>query len=103
MMRLRLSRNAAAVCAATLLAGCAGKQHPEPPEPPVRTVTVTVAQPVPCPALAQLGPEPAYPDTDEAIQKAGNLAERAKLYATGRKMRIERLAKYAAAALGCVF
>lgn len=87
---------------ATLAAGCK-TTPPEPSEPSVRVVEVKVPQPVPCPALVALGPEPVYPDTDEAIRAASNIAERAKLVATGRLMRIQRLAEYAAAKTGCIF
>lgn len=91
-----------AILAATGLAGCATTPH-EPPEPVVRTVEVKVAQPVPCPALAELGPEPDYPDTDEAIRNAAGVGDLAKLYAQGRLMRAQRLSEYAAAKVGCIF
>lgn len=91
-----------AILSATALAGCATVPK-EPSEPLVRTVEVKVAQPVPCPALAQLGPEPAYPDTDAAIIAAPSAGARAKLYVSGRLMRIQRLAEYSAAALACNF
>lgn len=91
-----------AALAAPVLAGCATTPH-EPPEPVVRTVEVKVAQPVPCPALEALGPEPDYPDTDEALRNAPGVGDLAKLYAQGRLMRVQRLAEYAAAKVGCVF
>lgn len=76
------------------------------PKSPVNRLnvqTVQVSVPIPCPALSSLGPEPAYPDTDEAIQSARNIAERALLYATGRALRIQRLNEYQAAAKACDF
>jgi hypothetical protein len=59
--------------------------------------------PVPCPALSSLGPEPVYPDTDEAIRSARNVAERVLLYAAGRVLRIQRLNEYQTAAKACDF
>jgi hypothetical protein len=102
-MRLRPVYGALlALLAATLAAGCATAPSDR-PEPVVRVVETKVPQPVPCPALAQLGPEPAYPDTDQAITNAPSIGARAKLYVAGRKMRIQRLAEYAAASLACQF
>lgn len=89
--------------AAMLLATGCGHMQVEPPAVPVQTITVKEQVPVPCKALVDLGPEPDYPDTDAAIKAAPNVAERARLYATGRAMRVERLAKYAAAKISCVF
>lgn len=83
------------------LAGCAAKQ--ERPQPVIQTVETKVAVPVPCPALAALGDEPSYPDTDEAIASAATIGELAALYAKGRVMRIQRLAEYAATKATCVF
>lgn len=82
---------AAAACATT------------PTEPEVRTVEVVVTKPVPCPALAALGPEPSYPDTNEAIRAAATLADRALLVMTGRVQRIQRLLEYEAAKAACDF
>lgn len=72
-------------------------------EPEVRTVEVKVPTPVPCPALERLGPEPAYPDTDAAIQGAATIGDLAALYAAGRKLRVQRLAEYFAAKTSCIF
>jgi hypothetical protein len=91
-----------AALAALLLSACAGRPQSL-PEPVVRTVTVKVATPVPCPALEALGPEPAYPDTDEAIAAAGTIGTLASLYAKGRLVRAQRLAEYIAAATACKF
>lgn len=102
-MRLRTIQNAALGLAAALLAGGCATAPSEPSEPQIRTVTVHVPQPIPCPALAQLGDEPEYPDTDAAIRAADNVAELAFLFATGRKLRIQRLKEYEAAATACNF
>lgn len=72
-------------------------------EPEVRVQEVKVATPVPCGALEALGPEPVYPDTDEAIASAGTVGQLAALYAQGRKLRAERLALYAVAKVSCIF
>lgn len=88
-------------CALLALAGCA---HPKSlPEPLVRTVTVKVATPVPCQALEALGPEPAYPDTDDAIANAATIGQLAALYAKGRAMRVQRLLEYGVAKSSCIF
>lgn len=91
----------APILALILLAGCAGRQPVL--EPEIRTVEVKVAQPVPCPALERLGPEPGYPDTSDAIAKAETIGDLAALYAAGRILRIQRLAEYSAAKAGCIF
>lgn len=88
-----------ALCAA--LAACSAATPP--PEPAIRTVEVKVQVPVPCPALVALGQEPAYADTDSAIQAAQGVGELAKLYATGRVQRMKRLAEYIAVKSACVF
>jgi hypothetical protein len=69
------------------------------PQPIVRTVTVNV--PVPCPALVELGPEPAYVDTDNALRAAPDLFSRVKLLLQGRLTKTARLAQYAAAKASC--
>lgn len=92
------------LCLMLLLALAACAHAPaEPVEPQVRTQTVNVAVPVPCKALVELGPEPEYPDTPEAIQQAETIADVAVLYAQGRAMRVQRLAAYAVAKAACVF
>lgn len=102
MTRRAISRAVLTLAAGVVaLTGC--KTLEDGPEPAVRTVEVTILQPVPCPALAALGAEPAYPDTDEAIRAAANMAERAFLVMTGRKMRIQRLVEFHAAAAACDF
>ncbi len=87
---------------AVLLSGCAGRPQSV-PEPIVRAVTVKVATPVPCPALDALGPEPEYPDTDQAIAAAPSIGPLAALYAKGRAMRVQRLLEYATARAACAF
>lgn len=88
-----------ALAAATLAAGCKTTSE----EQSVRIETVYVAQPMPCPALAQLGPEPTYPDSDAAIANAPSLGVLAQLYRAGRLLRTQRLAEFAAAATACKF
>lgn len=103
MTRRAVSSAIVAALAATLAAGCATTPR-ERPEPIVRVVTNTVTKPVPCPALAELAAsKPVYPDTEEAIRAAANMAERALLYAKGRLMRMAREAQYEAAASACDF
>jgi hypothetical protein len=90
------------VCAFALTA-CGGKNVLPPPEPIIKTVEVKVAVPVPCPALAKLGPEPAYPDTDAALNAAPDIWVATKLITAGRLMRLKRLAEYGAARASCTF
>ena len=85
-----------------LLSACNGRPQTV-PEPVVRTVTVKVATPVACPALTALGPEPAYPDTDAALDAATGIGPLATLYAKGRAMRVQRLLEYATARASCAF
>jgi hypothetical protein len=92
---------AAALAGALLLAACATPQTV--PEPAVRTVTVKVATPVTCPALTALGPEPTYPDTDEALNAATSIGQLAALYSKGRLARVQRLAEYVTARASCIF
>lgn len=87
--------------AAFALAGCGAHIQQPPPEPIVRTVEVRVPVPVRCQALEELGPEPAYPDTPEAIHQADNLFTRVSLLLQGRALRIARQAQYAAAVRSC--
>lgn len=89
------------VLVAILLAGCTTAKPALQSE--VRTVEAKVPQPVPCPALERLGPEPAYPDTDDAIRSAATIGDAAALYAAGRKLRVQRLAEYLAAKASCIF
>lgn len=93
---------ASALLALATLAGC--KTAPlEPLEPSIRTVEVKVAVPVPCPALAELGEEPSYPDTDTAIAAAETIGQLAAMYAKGRAMRVQRLLENNVAKASCIF
>jgi hypothetical protein len=103
MTNLKPLRGVLTALAATTLAGGCATTRSEPSEPRIVVQEVKVPTPVPCPALAQLGPEPIYVDSDEAVRAAANVAERAKLVALGRAQRIKRLAEYAAARLACSF
>ena len=90
-------------CAALALTGCAGRQHLDTPEPVIKTLEVKVAVPVACPALAKLGPEPTYDDTDAALKSAGDIFESTRLLLKGRIQRTERLAAFGAARIACTF
>lgn len=84
-----------ASAACLVLAACSATA----PEPRIETKIVEVAVPVPC--KPNLGPDPVYPDTDEALRSAPNLFERVKLLAAGRLMRIARDAEKSAALDKC--
>ena len=86
----------AAVLACLALAGC-GAVGVAPPKIVIQIEKV----PTPAACDAHLGPAPAYPDTDAAIKAAPNVAERARLYAAGRKMRLSRQAETEAALAKC--
>lgn len=85
------------------LATACAHQPIDTPEPVIKTVEVKIATPVPCGALAKLGAEPAYADSDAAIAAAEDIWEVSKLYAKGRLQRIKRLAEYGAAKAACTF
>lgn len=75
---------------ALTLAGCASTP---PPEPRIRIVETKV--PVDDPAcvragIARLGPEPAYPDTPEAIHAAKDIEARERLILAARELRRQR-------------
>lgn len=57
--------------------------------------------PVPIPCRPELPPEPAYPDTDEALAAAPDIFEGAKLVMAGRKIRIARYDLVVAALKAC--
>lgn len=98
-----MSRTLAALGAlmgAVALAGCAdlprapfpsAAKAPAPP-PPAKIVRVYVPRPVKC-VPQDLGPPPAYPDTDSALRDAGGAADRYQLLAAGRILREQRLAR----------
>lgn len=88
---------------ALLLGGCAGGPPPLPPEPVIQTKEVNVAVPVPCAALAKLGEEPSYADTDTALAAAPDIFESTRLLLKGRLQRIKRGAEYIAARTACTF
>jgi hypothetical protein len=83
--------------AALGLAGCA--HDPTTLEPVVKTETVKVPVPVHC--KPDIGPEPVYPDTPEALKAAPNLYERVKLLLAGRVQRTQRLIELRAALTAC--
>lgn len=83
-----MNKTMLALVAAALLAGCA---HTPDPEPQIITREVLIEKPVPC-APDNLGPPPAYPDTDEAIAAARTPEERFALIIAGRLVRMARLA-----------
>lgn len=72
---------------ALLLVSC-GKA--ERPEPIIRTVEVQIPVPQPC-VPKGLDAAPTYPDTDEALRKAFDAAERYQLLYAGRMLRGARL------------
>ncbi|MDR3507603.1 MAG: hypothetical protein P4L64_06860 [Caulobacteraceae bacterium] len=70
--------------------------------PPDRAVAVrTVEVPVAVRCQPNLGPEPAYPDTDEALKAAPDLFARVRLLLAGRLMRMGRDAEKSAALQAC--
>lgn len=91
------------ILAALLLSGCAGRAGLPPPEPVVQVKTVNVAVPVPCAAMAKLGPEPNYADTDAALLAAPDIFEQARILSKGRLQRIKRASEYLAARVACTF
>lgn len=73
--------------AALMLASCASAR-PSPPEPVVQIVEVKVPVAVPC--APDIGPEPTYTDTAEAIAAAPDIYARVRLLVAGRLQRIAR-------------
>jgi hypothetical protein len=61
----------------------------------------TIEAPVPVTCAPNLGPEPAYPDTDAALAAAPDLYARVRLLVAGRLMRIARDAVKTAALSAC--
>lgn len=80
-----------------LLSGCGATQTPR---PEIRTVTVNVPVSQPCVPSDLLG-EPTYPDTDDALRAAPDAAERYRLVAAGRLLRISRNETLETVAKGC--
>lgn len=86
------------------LGGCAGSSHVQDcPPPKLQIEKVNLAVPVPCPALAKLGSEPAYADTDAALAAAPDIFEVTRLLLKGRLQRLQRANAYAAARVACTF
>jgi len=85
---------ALAILSALLLVSCATTSEP-------RYVTKEVKVPVPVACAVSPGPDPMYPDSDEALKAAPNVLERVKLLAAGRLLRIAREMELKAAVKGC--
>ena len=79
--------NRALILSALLMAGCAPTPRPA-PEPVVQIVEVKVPVAVAC--SPDIGPDPAYVDTPEAIAMAPDIFARAVLLLAGRAQRIAR-------------
>lgn len=88
----------AAILLTMSLAACATKAD-APPER-VRTVEVQVPVRQPC-VPGTFGPAPDYPDTDSALRKAADAAERYLLLFAGRKLRVARESELNAVVAGC--
>ncbi|HEX3699349.1 MAG TPA: hypothetical protein VHV27_01620 [Phenylobacterium sp.] len=91
------------IAAATLLGACAALPRipppaaakvagPPPAAPAPRVVRLHAPKPVRC-VPQDLGPPPAYPDSEAALRDADGAADRYQLLAAGRILRAERLAK----------
>lgn len=98
MTKIRIIGSALALLATVVATGC--KTTPA-EEPRVVVKEVVVTKPVPCPALGTLGPEPNYPDTEQALVNAVSVGVLARLYRIGRAMRQQRLTEYMAARAAC--
>jgi hypothetical protein len=70
------------------------------PASPQKVVRVLVPKPVKC-VPEDIGPPPAYPDSDAALRQAGGAADRYQLMAAGRILRQERLQKLEEAVRRC--
>lgn len=79
--------NRALILSALLLASCTPTPMPA-PEPVVQIVEVKVPIAVPC--EPEIGPDPAYVDTAEAIAAAPDIFARTVLLLAGRIQRIAR-------------
>lgn len=79
--------NRALILSALLVAGCNSTPRPA-PEPIVQIVEVKVPVAVSC--SPDIGPEPAYVDTAEAIAAAPDIFARTVLLVAGRVQRIAR-------------
>lgn len=74
------------------MAVAAPPHMPPAPPPATKVVRVMVPKPVKC-VPDDLGPAPAYPDSDSALRDAGGAADRYQLLAAGRLLREQRLQK----------
>lgn len=83
------------IALAVMLASCAST----PTEPHTRIIEKHVPVAVPC--KVDIGPDPAYPDTDANLKAAPDIFEAAKLYVAGRLMRMHREEELKAAHEGC--
>lgn len=79
--------NRALILSALLMAGCTPTPRPA-PEPVVQIVEVKVPVAIACDP--DIGPEPAYVDTPEAIALAPDIFARTVLLVAGRVQRIAR-------------
>lgn len=79
--------NRALIMSALLLAGCTPTPRPA-PEPVVQILEVKVPVAIACDP--DIGPEPAYVDTPEAIAAAPDIFARTVLLVAGRVQRIAR-------------
>jgi hypothetical protein len=61
------------------------------PEPVIQIQRVEVPVPVPCGAREAVGPRRSFPDSDQALRNARNLAERVALLLAGRELREDRV------------
>jgi hypothetical protein len=95
-MNFKLRSAPAAMAALALLAGCASA----PPAPAPLQVR-TVEAPIPVRCRPDLGPEPDYPDTDQALRAAPDLFARVRLLLAGRLLRIARDQQKSAALAAC--
>ncbi len=90
--------NRVLILSALLLASCTPTQRPA-PEPVVQIVEVKVPVAVSC--EPDIGPDPAYVDTAEAIAAAPDIFARTVLLLAGRIQRIARDEVKTAALAGC--
>lgn len=110
-----LVRGAALLIAAAAMSACATltphappvrtaapqpARAPAAPPPATKLVRVYVPKPVRC-VPEDLGPPPAYPDSDQALRDAGGAADRYQLLAAGRLLREQRLQKLEEAVRRC--
>ena len=94
MRHLPISLAITLIAAALWLAGCG---TPPAPRIEVREVKIPVA--VAC--AADPGPDPVYPDTDEALRNVPDVATGVRLLAAGRLLRDARIGELKAALAGC--